>query len=138
MVTITKEERAALRQLLSACLTQYPTPWRNDGYLPGDIRSADDDYVATCEQFYADDSVVVCDAVIAVINAMPKVLDDLDAMDRALATAREDASEMEKKAIAEGGEALALSLRARGNAPKTYDMMQAIKRGDDPTPEASK
>lgn len=36
------------------------------------------------------------------------LLDDLDAADRALATAREDASEMEKKAIAEGSEALAL------------------------------
>jgi len=97
---VSKEERAELAKLAAEAAKQG---WNFSD--PGDLGFAD--YVPL---------------IAAAVNAAPKLLDALDASDeriveleteqgelrRALATAREDASEMEKKAIAEGSEALAL------------------------------
>jgi hypothetical protein len=107
---MSKEQRAYLQGLLDGHSNGHPL-WRTFGDDETDIgrvrghQSIRGFHGDTLGSFYtAELATLATEAV----NALQELLDTLDVTELALATAREDASEMEKKAIAEGSEALAL------------------------------
>jgi hypothetical protein len=107
---VTKEKRAELQALLDGHSNGHPR-WQTFGDDETDIgrvrghQSIRGFHGDTLGSFYtAELATLATEAV----NALQELIDTLDVTERALATAREDASEMEKKAIAEGSEALAL------------------------------
>lgn len=82
MVTITKEERAALRELVAS--VTLPLPWKSDsdGVIVSDLH----DFVADCDGTGGDFIDPKPAKLIAgAVNALPKALDALDAADKRIA-----------------------------------------------------
>lgn len=95
-MTISKEERAELRELIEQA-AMWPLPWEahGDGYSDNLVFSANDaqeDYLAEFTGRHG------CDLAVAAVNAAPKLLASLDAADTALATLQKRIAELEAAA----------------------------------------